>query len=62
MVCVLSHCSPQLMCQTAMASATDMFSQDGDKKVKEVRAWLKSKGVSDFEPVSLLSDQLPKVA
>ena len=36
-------------------------SQSPDAKVKEVKAWLKSKGVRDFEPVSLFCDQLDKV-
>ncbi|KAJ8079506.1 exonuclease II Exo2 [Marasmius tenuissimus] len=35
-------------------------SQNPDAKVKEVKAWLKSKGVRDFEPVSLFCDQLDK--
>lgn len=47
----------------AMALASGIFPDaDADKRVKEVKAWLKSQGVSDFEPVSLLSDQLSKVA
>ncbi|KAJ3715996.1 exonuclease II [Lentinula raphanica] len=29
-----------------------------DARTKEIRAWLKAKGVPDFEPVSLFSDQL----
>ncbi|KAF9269154.1 hypothetical protein L218DRAFT_851419 [Marasmius fiardii PR-910] len=38
----------------------DGGSQNPDAKVKEVKAWLKSKGVRDFEPVSLFCDQLEK--
>ncbi|KAF9562573.1 hypothetical protein CPC08DRAFT_633933 [Agrocybe pediades] len=45
----------------AMAKASDVFKvRDPDGKVKEVKAWLKSKGVRDFEPVSLFCDQLTK--
>ncbi|KAG7094057.1 hypothetical protein E1B28_007676 [Marasmius oreades] len=35
-------------------------SQNPDAKVKEIKAWLKSKGVRDFEPVSLFCNQLEK--
>lgn len=46
-----------------MARATDLFGrhEDPDGKVKEVKAWLKAKGVRDFEPVSLFCDHLSKV-
>ncbi|KAL4264437.1 5'-3' exoribonuclease 1 [Pleurotus pulmonarius] len=45
----------------AMAKAEEVFSgPDPDNKVKEIKAWLKSKGVRDFEPVSLYADQLTK--
>lgn len=45
-----------------MARASDVFPGDSsDAKVNEVKAWLKSKGVRDFEPVSLFADQLTKV-
>ncbi|KAF8910440.1 XRN 5'-3' exonuclease N-terminus-domain-containing protein [Gymnopilus junonius] len=33
---------------------------DPDGRVKEVKSWLKSRGVRDFEPVSLFCDQLTK--
>ncbi|PPQ77620.1 hypothetical protein CVT25_011231 [Psilocybe cyanescens] len=45
----------------AMAKASDVFpGPDPDAKVKEIKNWLKSKGVRDFEPVSLFCDQLTK--
>jgi 5'-3' exoribonuclease 1 len=34
---------------------------DHDARLKEVKAWLKSRGVRDFEPVSLYCDILTKV-
>lgn len=44
-----------------MAKASDMLPcSDPDARVKEIKTWLKSKGVRDFEPVSLFSDQLTK--
>ncbi|KAG0700160.1 exonuclease II [Suillus ampliporus] len=43
-----------------MARATDIFDTHADAKVKEVKSWLKSKGVRDLEPVSLFSDNLAK--
>ncbi|KIJ09179.1 hypothetical protein PAXINDRAFT_48683, partial [Paxillus involutus ATCC 200175] len=43
-----------------MARASDIFGENADARVKEVKSWLKSKGVCDFEPVSLFSDQLSK--
>lgn len=43
-----------------MTRATDIFSENADDRVKEVKAWLKSKGVRGFEPVSLFCDQLTK--
>jgi 5'-3' exoribonuclease 1 len=47
----------------AMALASDVFSacRNPDEKVREIRAWLKQKGVTNFEPVSLFCDQLSKV-
>ncbi|KAF8975312.1 exonuclease II [Cyathus striatus] len=46
----------------AMAQASDVLSgPDPDSRVKEIKGWLKSKGVHDFEPVSLFCDQLGKV-
>lgn len=47
----------------AMARATDIFGRydDPDAKVREVKAFLKSKGVRDLEPVSLFCDHLSKV-
>ncbi|KAK7466207.1 exonuclease II Exo2 [Stygiomarasmius scandens] len=45
----------------AMATAADIFSgSDPDGRVREIKSWLKSKGVRDFEPVSLFCDQLSK--
>jgi 5'-3' exoribonuclease 1 len=45
-----------------MAKASDILRvADPDARVKEAKAWLKSKGVRDFEPVSLFCDQLTKV-
>jgi hypothetical protein len=46
-----------------MAKASIIFSSEDDPgaKAKEIRAWLATKGVRDFEPVSLLCDQLVKV-
>ncbi|KAF9001496.1 XRN 5'-3' exonuclease N-terminus-domain-containing protein [Cyathus striatus] len=45
----------------AMAQASDVLSgPDPDSRVKEIKGWLKSKGVRDFEPVSLFCDQLGK--
>ncbi|KAJ7785537.1 exonuclease II [Mycena olivaceomarginata] len=45
----------------AMAKASDILRvADPDARVKEAKAWLKSKGVRDFEPVSLFCDQLTK--
>lgn len=45
-----------------MVKASEVFpGPDPDGKVKEVKNWLKSKGVRDFEPVSLFCDQLTKV-
>jgi 5'-3' exoribonuclease 1 len=45
-----------------MARASEVFvNGDADSKVQEVKSWLKSKGVRDFEPVSLFVDQLTKV-
>jgi len=46
----------------AMAKASEVFpGADPDGKVKEIKHWLKTKGVRDFEPVSLFCDQLTKV-
>ncbi|KAF8896029.1 exonuclease II [Infundibulicybe gibba] len=45
----------------AMAVASEVLpGPDADGNVKEVKAWLKTKGVRDFEPVSLFCDQLGK--
>ena len=43
-----------------MTRATDIFAENADARVKEVKSWLKSRGVREFEPVSLFSDQLRK--
>jgi hypothetical protein len=46
-----------------MAKASDILRvPDPDARVREAKAWLKSKGVRDFEPVSLFCDQLTKVS
>ncbi|KAG8738505.1 hypothetical protein FRC12_016738 [Ceratobasidium sp. 428] len=43
--------------------ASDLFpNDDPEEKVKEAKEWLASKGVRNFEPVSLFSDQLEKVS
>ncbi|KAJ7472590.1 exonuclease II [Mycena latifolia] len=45
----------------AMAKASDILRvPDPDARVKDAKTWLKSKGVRDFEPVSLFCDQLTK--
>ncbi|KAF9074552.1 XRN 5'-3' exonuclease N-terminus-domain-containing protein [Rhodocollybia butyracea] len=45
----------------AMLRATDVFAgSNPDARVKEIKLWLKSKGVRDFEAVSLFCDQLSK--
>ncbi|KAI0671842.1 exonuclease II [Trametes maxima] len=48
----------------AMVKAADVFTgaQNADAKAKEVKSWLNTKGVRDFEPVSLFCDQLGKTA
>ncbi|KAI0950824.1 hypothetical protein AcW1_008023 [Taiwanofungus camphoratus] len=44
-----------------MLRSNDVFhGPNADAKVKDVRAWLVTKGVRDFEPVSLFCDQLKK--
>ena len=43
-----------------MARAEDIFPQHPEQKVREVKNWLNSKGVKDFEAVSLFCDQLDK--
>jgi len=44
-----------------MGRASDVFTDgDPDSKVLEVKSWLKSRAVRDFEQVSLLVDQLTK--
>src|SRR4051794_10595575 len=49
--------------RSAMLRGADIFpSATSDSKVAEVKAWLKMKGVYDFEHVSLFSDQLTKVS
>lgn len=44
-----------------MAKASEVFPDNSDAKLKEVKAWLNSKGVRDLEAVSLFCDQLDKV-
>jgi len=47
---------------TDMLRASDVFRHGNpDAKIKEVKSWLNSKGVKDFEPVPLSADQLKKV-
>ncbi|KAF8635064.1 hypothetical protein AX15_000556 [Amanita polypyramis BW_CC] len=44
-----------------MARGADIFIDfDPHKRMKEIQSWLKSKGVREFEPVSLFCDQLSK--
>jgi len=44
-----------------MIKASEAFpGPDSDGQVRGIKAWLKSKGVKDFEPVSLYCDQLTK--
>lgn len=51
-----------LTASIAMAKASDILRvADPDARVREAKGWLKSKGVRDFEPVSLFCDQLTKV-
>ena len=46
----------------AMMKASEVFpGADSDGRVIEVRHWLKTKGVRDFESVSLFCDQLTQV-
>lgn len=42
--------------------ATDFFPQNTAQRVDDVKAWIKEKGVRDFEKVSLYSDQMEKEA
>lgn len=45
-----------------ISRASDLFPNgDAETQVKAAKDWLASKGVRDFEPVSLFSDQLEKV-
>lgn len=39
----------------------EIFSEDSDAKLKEVRSWLSSKGIKNLEAVSLFCDHLDKV-
>ena len=52
-----------LTLRLAMVKAGDVFKDapNPDTKVKEAKTWLGTKGVRDFEPVSLFCDQLGKV-
>lgn len=46
---------------TAMLKASDVLpGANPDSRVREIKSWLKSKGVRDFEPVPLACDQLSK--
>lgn len=44
-----------------MAKASEVLGPEAESRVREVKHWLKSRGVRDFEPVSLFCDQLAKV-
>ncbi|KAI0052258.1 hypothetical protein FA95DRAFT_1483852 [Auriscalpium vulgare] len=44
----------------AKAATTFQGVDDPDARAKEIRSWLATKGVRDFEPVSLFCDQLKK--
>ena len=44
-----------------MVHADQLFQENPDAKVKEIKHWLQTKGVRNFEPVSLFCDQLKKV-
>ncbi|EIW84429.1 hypothetical protein CONPUDRAFT_50671 [Coniophora puteana RWD-64-598 SS2] len=44
----------------AMTRVEDIWPENSHAQLKEVKVWLKEKGVKDFEPVSLFSDQLDK--
>jgi hypothetical protein len=47
---------------TDLTRASDLFpGGDTDNQVKAAKEWLSSKGVREFEPVSLFSEQLEKV-
>ncbi|KAG6849592.1 hypothetical protein H0H93_007114 [Arthromyces matolae] len=46
--------------KATMAKASEIFESDPEARVKEIKTWLNSKGVRDFEPVSLFCDQLTK--
>jgi len=43
-----------------MTRVEDIWPENSHAQLKEVKVWLKEKGVKDFEPVSLFSDQLDK--
>ena len=46
----------------AMIKASEALpGPDPDGQLREIKTWLKSKGVRDFEPVSIYCDQLTKV-
>lgn len=44
-----------------MARASEVLGPDTEPRLKEIKTWLKNKGVRDLEPVSLFCDQLTKV-
>ncbi|KXN84037.1 5'-3' exoribonuclease 1 [Leucoagaricus sp. SymC.cos] len=45
-----------------IVSVTDVFqSLEPQRRLQDVRNWLKERGIRDFEPVPLLYDQLPRV-
>ena len=46
----------------AMIKASEALpGSDPDEQIREIKNFLKSKGVRDFEPVSIYCDQLTKV-
>lgn len=45
-----------------MVRVADLFGDsDPHRRIRDIQSWLKSKGVREFEPVSLFCDQLSKV-
>ena|SRR6266498_3582985 len=60
--CISITCALYLIYFIEMVRATELSpGPDPDGRVRSIKAWLKSKGVRDFEPVSLFCDQLAKV-
>jgi Exoribonuclease 1 Domain-3 len=56
------HIQMMMFINIEMVKASQAFPvSDPDQQVREIKSWLKSKGVRDLEPVSLSCDQLSKV-